>query len=325
MRPDHAEPARRVDPMRAERLALAERVLRAACGERVRTRFSLAPLTTFRIGGPAALFLEPQSEADLAAVAAARREAEIPVVVLGKGSNLLIADEGMPGLVIRLGRAYRWAARDGERLTAGAAMPLPALANVALSHALTGLEFGVAIPGSVGGAVRMNAGAHGGDMASVAGSIEVFELGAGALRSISAAEAAFAYRRSALPEDGVIVGVTVRLEVAAAVEIRHRMDEAREWRRRTQPLAEPNCGSVFKNPPGDHAARLVEESGAKGLRVGGASISTKHANFIVTVPGARATDVLEVIRQVRELVAARTGIRLETEVHLIGDLDPASR
>ena len=154
----------------------AEAILRAACGERVRTRFELAALTTFRIGGPAALFLEPESESDLVAVSEAVRQTGIRVAVLGKGSNVLVADEGFPGLVLRLGRGYRWSARDGERLTAGSAMPLPALAGVALAHGLSGLEFGVAIPASLGGAVRMNAGAHGGTLADVVESVDVFGL-----------------------------------------------------------------------------------------------------------------------------------------------------
>ena len=143
-----------------EALARAEIVLRAACGPRLRTQVSMAPLTTFRIGGPAALYLEPESDADLAAVSAALAQADIPVVILGKGSNVLVSDQGFPGLVLRLGRGYRWAARDGDEMTAGGAMPLPALAGIALRHHLTGLEFGVAIPATLGGAVTMNAGAH---------------------------------------------------------------------------------------------------------------------------------------------------------------------
>ncbi len=127
----------------------AEAILRAACGDRVRTRFRLAPLTTFRIGGPAALYLEPESEADLVACGEAVRQTRIPFVMLGKGSNVLVADDGFPGLVIRLGRSYRWAAREGSRLRAGGAMPLPALAGVALTHGLAGLEFGVAIPATL--------------------------------------------------------------------------------------------------------------------------------------------------------------------------------
>jgi UDP-N-acetylmuramate dehydrogenase len=303
----------------------AEAILRAACGDRVRTQFRLAPLTTFRIGGPAALFLEPESEADLVASAEAVREAGVPFVVLGKGSNVLVADGGFPGLVLRLGRGYRWAAREGDRLRAGGAMPLPALAGVALSHGLSGLEFGVAIPATFGGAVRMNAGAHGREVAQVLERIELFELRRGAGCGISAEEAGFAYRRSGFGDDAVVVAATVRLAAGDPDTIRAAMDEAREYRRRTQPLAESNCGSVFKNPPGDHAGRLIEEAGGKGLTVGGASISTKHANFIVTTEGARATDVLELVRAVQELVLARSGVRLEPEVHLVGDLDHATR
>ena len=307
-----------------EALALAETILRTACGDRVRARFVLAPLTTFRIGGPAALFLEPEGERDLVAASVAIRETGIPVVVLGKGSNVLVADTGFQGLVLRLGRGYRWSARDGDRLTAGAAMPLPALSGVALAHGLSGVEFGVAIPGSLGGAVRMNAGAHGGDMAGVVESVDLFDLGNGHADRITGGDAGFSYRRSSLPRDAVVIGATLRLRPAAAAEIRARMDEARAWRRRTQPLAEPNCGSVFKNPPGEHAARLIDEAGAKGLAVGGASVSRKHANFIITSEGARAGDVLSLIREVQRLVATRSGIELETEVHLVGDLDPAT-
>lgn len=299
----------------------AESILRAACGDRVRTRFRLAPLTSFRIGGPAALYLEPQSDADLVAAGEAVRETGIPFVVLGKGSNVLVADAGFDGLVLRLGRGYRWAAREGDRLTAGGAMPLPALAGVALSHSLAGLEFGVAIPATLGGSVRMNAGAHGHELAEVLETVEVFELLAGAARRIAARDAGFSYRRSELPADAVVVGSTVALAPGERSEIRALMDEAREWRRRTQPLAEPNCGSVFKNPPGGHAARLIEEAGGKALAVGGASVSAKHANFIVASEGASAADVLELIRSVQGLVEASSGIRLEPEVHLVGDLD----
>jgi UDP-N-acetylmuramate dehydrogenase len=314
-----------VTPPQADAIAHAETILRAACGERVRTRFVLAPLTTFRIGGPAALFLEPESEADLVAASEAVRRSGVPFAVLGKGSNVLVADDGFPGLVLRLGRGFRWSARDGDVLSAGAAMPLPALAGVALAHELAGLEFGVAIPASLGGAVRMNAGAHGGELADVVEHVDVFLLHSGTGERVSADRAGFSYRRSELPEDAVVVAASARLASGEPAEIRARMDEAREWRRRTQPLAEPNCGSVFKNPPGDHAARLIEDAGGKGFSVGGASVSGKHANFIVAAAGARATDVVELIGRLQELVMGRSGIRLEPEVHIVGDLDLASR
>lgn len=299
-------------------LALAERLLRAACGDRVRVAFPLAPLTTFRIGGPAALYLEPDDDDDLRAAGRAVREAGIPWTVLGKGSNVLVADEGFGGLVLRLGRGFRWAGRDGDRLAAGGAMPLPALAGVALRHALEGLEFGVAIPASVGGAVRMNAGAHGGEVCDVAEAVDVVGLETGERRSIANADAGFAYRSSALPPDGVVVGATFRLRPGQVAAIRARMDEAREWRRRTQPLAEPNCGSVFTNPPGRHAAKLIDDAGGKALSEGGAHVSTKHANFIIAGPGATAADVLRLIERIRALVRDRAGVELVPEVRVVG-------
>lgn len=303
----------------------AEAMLRSTCADRVRARFPLASLTSFRIGGPAALYLEPENESDLLAAAEAISETEIAYVVLGKGSNMLVSDEGFEGLVIRLGKGFRWTARNGDRLNAGAAIPLPALSGVALAHALGGLEFGVAIPASLGGAVWMNAGAHGSDMAQVLESIEVFELGPALVRSIPANQAGFGYRSSTFPDGSVVVGATVRLQPGEKDRIRGLMDEARDWRRRTQPLAESSCGSVFKNPAGEHAARLIDDAGLKGLAVGGASVSVKHANFIVTSAGARAVDVVELIRKVQELVAARSDVHLEPEVHLVGHFDLATR
>jgi UDP-N-acetylmuramate dehydrogenase len=306
-------------------LARAETILRAACGERLRTSFPLAPLTSFRIGGPAALYLEPESEADLSAAGQAVRETGVPFVVLGKGSNVLVSDEGFPGLVLRLGKGYRWAARDGVRVTAGASMPLPRLSGVALAHGLAGLEFGVAIPATLGGAVRMNAGAHGHALDEVVEQVEVFLLGAGEARVVPAAEAGFVYRNSSLPGDGVVVAATMALRPGEPAEIRSEMDDARSWRRRTQPLAEPNCGSVFKNPPDGHAARMIETLGLKGSAVGGAQVSEKHANFIVARPGTHAADVVALIRSVQEQVADRYGVRLEPEVHLVGNFDVTPR
>lgn len=302
-------------------IARAEAMLRAAYGDRLRTSLPLAPMTTFRIGGPAALYVEPMSDGDLRAASAAVNATGIPFITLGKGSNVLVSDAGFPGLVLRLGRGYRWAARDGDRLTAGAAMPLPALAGVAMHHRLSGLEFGVAIPASLGGAVRMNAGAHGLSLSEVLERIDVFRMGEGATVAVPADSAGFTYRRSALPADGVVTGASVRLEQGEPDRIRALMDDAREWRRRTQPLAEPNCGSVFKNPPDDHAARLIEAAGGKSSRVGGAAVSDKHANFIVADDGARASDVVRLIHQVQALVEAASGVRLEAEVHLVGAFD----
>jgi len=298
--------------------AAADRILHRAAGERLRRDFTLAPLTSFRLGGPARLYLEAISIEDLACVGDALEASGLPLLVIGKGSNLLIADAGFPGIVVRLGKSFRWAARDGDLLSAGGAMPLPALAGVALAHELGGLEFGVAIPASLGGSVRMNAGAHARSLDEVVTAIEIYDLGARALSVVPAEAAGFRYRGSALPEPGVVIGATLRLEPGDPEKIRALMDEARRWRRETQPLAEPNCGSVFKNPEGDHAARLIEAAGGKELSVGGARVASKHANFIIAGPGATAGDVWELIARIRTRVREEHGIELETEVHAVG-------
>ncbi len=306
--------------MASDPLREAEEILRSAVGPRLSVGFPLAPLTSFRLGGPAALFVEAESPDDLVAVARAVRATGVPFAVIGKGSNVLVSDRGFPGVVLRLGRAFRWAARDGRRLSAGGSMPLPALAGVALSHSLAGLEFGVAIPASLGGSVRMNAGAHGRSLDEVVERIELFELDQERTRDVPAADAGFRYRGSDLPDRGVVIGATVRLRPGDPQGIRRLMDEAREWRRATQPLAEPNCGSVFTNPPGDHAARLIEAVGGKRMAVGGARVSEKHANFIVAGPGSTARDVHRLMRRLRERVHERFGVELEPEVRLIGEV-----
>ena len=250
----------------------------------------------------------------------------MPFVVIGKGSNILVSDAGFPGLVLRLGHGYRWAARDGDRLTAGGAIPLPALAGVGAPSRSGGLEFGVAIPATLGGSVRMNAGAHGGAMVDVVERILTYRLREGRAEPVDAADAGFGYRRSGLADDAVVTGAVVLLQADDAARIRERMDEAREWRRLTQPLAEPNCGSVFTNPEGDHAARLIDAAGGKGeTRRTAPRSPQKHANFIVAEPGARSSDVLQLIREIQALVEQTAGVSLVPEVKLIGAFDDARR
>lgn len=302
-------------------LALARDILRSSSGDRVREGFPMSSLTTFRIGGAAALFLEPEDERDLEAAADAIVRAAIPFAVLGKGSNVLVADAGFPGLVLRLGRGFRWTARAGDVVQAGGAMPLPALAGVALHHGLAGLAFAVAIPASLGGSVRMNAGAHGGQMSDVVEAIELFDLRGGGQTRRGSADVGFGYRHTDLGSESVVIGASLRLHRDDPAVIRSAMDDARRWRRETQPIAEPNCGSVFTNPPGAHAAALIEAAGLKGARVGGASVSGKHANFIVTEPGATAADVEALIRMIQDRIEADTGTRLEPEVRVIGPAD----
>jgi UDP-N-acetylmuramate dehydrogenase len=183
---------------------------------------------------------------------------------------------------------------------------------------LAGLGFAVAIPASLGGAVRMNAGAHRACMGDVVEQVEVHRLVRGGRVTVPAAQIGFAYRHTRLPDDAVILAATVALAPGDPVSIRREMDEARRWRRETQPIAEANCGSVFTNPPGDHAARLIDGAGLKGRRVGGAHVSRKHANFIVADPGATSADVVRLIEVVRAEVAESTGVLLETEVKIVG-------
>ncbi len=299
-------------------LARAEGILRARAGARVHVGYPLAPLTTFRIGGPAALYLEPQGEVDLEAAATAVRETGVPFVVLGKGSNVLVGDDGFHGLVLRLGKEYRWVAREGELLRAGAAMPLPALAGVALRHGLAGLEFGVAIPASLGGAVRMNAGGHGRETVEVLRRVSVADLAAGGrVEQCDVAQLQLGYRRSDLRPSQVVVRAELAVAPRDPAGCQADIDEIVRWRRANQPGGS-NAGSVFTNPPGDSAGRLIDACGLKGFAVGGARVSERHANFFQAEPGARAADVVALVLEVQAQVEAETGIRLRPELRRVG-------
>jgi len=302
-----------------ERVRRAAAVLAAGAHGPVTIDAPIGPMTSYRIGGPAGISLEVEGDDDLVALAAAVAETGLSVLVIGRGSNVLVSDRGFPGIVVRLGSGYRWHRVDGTVVEAGAAMPLPALATTAMDHALTGLEFGVAIPASVGGAVRMNAGAHGTEIKDVLASAEVFVLPEARRRTIPVEEAGFAYRSSRFPSGAVVVGARFALEPGDRQRIGARLHEVKEWRRANQPLSMPNGGSVFKNPPGDAAGRLVETICGKGMRVGGASVSDVHANFIVTDPRARADDVYTLIRRIQRRVLADAGVELEPELKLVGE------
>ena len=279
----------------------------------------MASLTTFRIGGAAALFLEPEDEQDLAAAGDAIVRADIPFVVLGKGSNVLVADAGFPGLVLRLGRGFRWAARDGDVVRAGGAMPLPALVRHRAAARARGSRVRRRDPGEPRrrGADERR-GARRADERRGRGCSRCSTSATGHTDVLAAAEVGFGYRHTDLRADAVVIGAHLRLHPGDPTAIRAAMDDARRWRRETQPIAEPNCGSVFTNPPGAHAAALIDAAGLKGERVGGACVSRKHANFIVTEPGATAADVEALIGVIQQRVEAAAGIRLTPEVRVIG-------
>lgn len=280
---------------------------------------SLAELTTLRVGGPARALVVAERDADLAAVGVVCLERGLPWLVVGRGSNLLVADAGWPGIAITLGRGYRGVEVDGTRARLGAAEPLPTVAVRLADAGLGGAAWAAGVPGTVGGGVRMNAGAHGGEVADHLVEVDLVRLRSGTRETWPAAACGLAYRSSDLPDDAVIVAATWELTAADRDTVRAEIREVRDWRRAHQPLREPNCGSVFANPPGDSAGRLIESVGAKGLRVGGAEVSTKHANFIVTRPGARADDVATLIATVQDRVTEAHGVRLRAEVVVVGD------
>jgi UDP-N-acetylmuramate dehydrogenase len=306
-------------------LASVTRALERDLAGRVLVDRPLAPLTTYRLGGPAAVLVEPASPADVATLARLLPP-EVDVLPLGRGSNLVVSDRGWPGVVVRLGPAFaRIHAVGGSGRTrgleAGAGTPLPTVANWAARRALAGLEFLVAIPGSVGGAVRMNAGAHDGSIDRSLLEVRVVELGGGDIRTRPAADLGLAYRRSTLGDRTIVLGARFGLTSGDAEVIRQRMDSFRRHRSATQPGALQNAGSVFKNPPGDAAGRLVEAAGLKGFSVGRASVSELHANFFVASDGARAQDVYDLVRAVRARVRAASGVDLEPEIRFAGHFE----
>jgi UDP-N-acetylmuramate dehydrogenase len=286
---------------------------------RVQADVQLSAFTTLRVGGPAAALAHAEQPRDLEAIAKIAHEFACGWLVIGKGSNLLIADTGWPGIAVVLGRGFRGVEVDGAQVRAGAAEPMPALAQHVAREGLAGLAFGVAIPGTVGGAVRMNAGAHGGELAQVLQWAEVARMSAdGALERWDRERLGFGYRHSELGADAIVTRVQLRLRPADAATIAAAMADMRQWRREHQPINEPSCGSVFRNPPGDSAGRLIEAAGLKGLRIGGAQISRRHANFITAGRDARAHDVYRLIRTAQHRVLQTAGVELETEVVLAG-------
>jgi UDP-N-acetylmuramate dehydrogenase len=322
-----------VGPVDPGALEAAAAELAARCPGRVSRDLPLAPMTTFRLGGPAALFLRAERDADLAALAGVLAATRLPLLIVGRGSNLLVADAGWPGVVVHLGQRFRRAEVDGIELEAGGAMPLPGLAARSAAASLGGIAFAVAIPGSVGGGVRMNAGAHGTELAdrlvwadvvqvteppSASGGGEPPRLPAEPTR-VKPHELGFGYRRSALPPGAVVTAARFALSPASEAAVRAEIDEARRWRRDNQPVNQPNCGSVFANPQEMAAGRVLEVLGMKGERCGGARVSEVHANFIVAAAGAQAADVLALIRRAMRRARDELGITLRTEVQLVGD------
>lgn len=287
-----------------------------------------AELTTYRCGGPFPVLVRLEHEDDVHALALVLRDhPDVSTIVVGRGSNLLVADQGFPGVALLLGGALDDLALDRERgeVVAGGAVALPVLARRAGGAGIAGLEFYVGIPGTVGGAVRMNAGGHGRETRDVLRWARVVDLANGETTERAADGLDLGYRRSNLGARHVVVRAAFDGHADQPEACERRISAIVRWRREHQPGGS-NAGSVFTNPPGDAAGRLIEAAGLKGFSIGGATVSEKHANFFVAAPGARATDVYALVREVQRRVAEHAGVALHPELHMVGfDADVADR
>jgi UDP-N-acetylmuramate dehydrogenase len=295
-----------------------ESELRGKFGARVRASMPLAELTSFRIGGPADLFVAVEDETELMHAKAAAYRAGIPCFCLGAGTNLLVSDRGMRGLVVRLGDGFAKIKIDDAKVVAGAAAAFGTLVNEVVDRGLAGLEFGEGIPGTVGGGLVMNAGAFGGEIAKVVTLVHGVTESGEAL-ALSKDDVKFAYRRTELPAHFIITRVDFELARGDRMQLTARVAELHAKRASRQPRGVPNAGSIFKNPPGNFAGKLLEGAGLKGTRLGGAAFSDQHANFIVNLGGAQAAEVRALIDMARNKVKEQSGVWLEPEVRLVGD------
>jgi len=292
--------------------------LRMKFGARVRAAMPLAEMTSFRIGGPADLFVDVEDETELMHAKAAAYRARVPSFCLGLGTNLLVSDRGMRGLVVRLGDGFGKIDIDDTKVVAGAGAAFGTLVQTVVDRGLEGLEFGEGIPGTVGGGLVMNAGAFGGEIAKVVTLVHgVTE--AGEAIALTKDDVKFAYRRTELPNHFVITRVDFELARGDRERLAARVAELKAKRATRQPRGVPNAGSIFKNPPGNFAGKLLEGAGLKGTRLGGAAFSDQHANFIVNLGGAQAAEVRALIDMARNRVKEQSGVWLEPEVRLVGD------
>ena len=290
-----------------------------ATGCRVQADLPLGPLSTYRAGGAARWFVEVASSEQLTAIAEALGSGPgaVELLVIGRGSNLLVSDSGFDGVAIHLGEAFAGIEVVGTTITAGAAASLPVVARRSVAEGLTGFEWAVGVPGSIGGAVRMNAGGHGSDMASVLQRVRVVDLSTGETAEMSLAELDPGYRRSALGPRQVVTAADLALRAGDVEAGEREIADVVRWRREHQPGGH-NAGSVFTNPPGDSAGRLIDEAGCRGLRIGSAEVSLKHANFIQVDDRGVAADIFALMVEVARRVRDRTGVVLRPETRLVG-------
>lgn len=276
--------------------------------------------TSFKIGGNADFLLTPETEEQLKAVLMAAKENGLPTFIMGNGSNLLVGDKGIRGAVISLCKKMNMIEVKGEKIYAGCGALLSRTSAEALKVELEGLEFASGIPGTVGGGIYMNAGAYGSEMKDVVESVRYMD-NEGNISEIGVDLCKFGYRKSVFAENGyIILGATFKLKKGSHDEIRKKINDFTNRRVTKQPIERPSAGSVFKRPEGYFAGTLIDEAGLKGYSVGGAEVSEKHAGFIINKGDATAKDVLELIEHIQEVVYKKNGVRLETEVKLVGEL-----
>ena len=296
-----------------------DELLKVLPAEQIKVQEPMKNHVTFRVGGPADFFVMPRTKAELKAVITCCKEQEMPFYIIGNGSNLLVSDEGYRGVVIQIFKSMNEIVCDGTVIRAQAGALLSAVANKALEEGLTGFEFAAGIPGTLGGACVMNAGAYGGEMKDVLKEVNVMTRD-GELKTLKDYELELGYRTSVIAKKNYIVlDAEIALQPGDKKVIKERMDELKERRITKQPLEYPSAGSTFKRPEGYFAGKLIEDTGLRGFQVGGAQVSEKHCGFVINKDHATAAEIAELMKQVSEKVERKFGVALEAEVKRLGE------
>ena len=306
-----------MNPEKAHQASVEE--AKRLLGSLAQTNINLGTMTTYRVGGNAALYVEAQSEDELSQIAVTQQATGLPVLIVGKGSNLLVAEAGFPGIAVSLGEQFEASEIDAERavVRAGGPVALPALARRCVHAGLTGFEWAVGVPGSIGGAIRMNAGGHGSDMKACVTRATIFDFANSSTELWDKPRLRFAYRKSSISPTQIVLEATLQLTHDLAGRAQNMLGEIVQWRRDNQPGGQ-NAGSVFVNPETETAGELLDRLGFKGFRIGSAQISPKHANFVQVDQGGSSDDVDAVIRAVAARVFNEAGIELRTEIRRVG-------
>lgn len=284
----------------------------------IKTNEPMSRHTSFKIGGPADFLVTPENRGELARLVKVLKEKDIPSFIMGNGSNLLVTEKGIRGVVIKIFDNFRDIKVEGDHITAEGGALLSKIAKTALENSLEGFEFASGIPGTLGGAIVMNAGAYGGEMKDVSVMTEYMDSD-GNISMLEGEAQGFGYRTSAIPKGSIVLSARLKLEKGEYSKIKAFMDDLNSRRKEKQPLTMPSAGSVFKRPEGYFAGKLIEDCGLKGTKIGGAQISEKHCGFIVNKENACSADVLDLIEICRKKVFEKFGVELETEVKIIGE------